>query len=172
MEESYENWTKYFIGRKNERMRRWQYPRFELSSSWRWSGFNVLGLWDFELQPNPGLIRLGFTTLLLLMNKPYCNSVLRPCPMRLKPSFLLGLIYKQWNLEGGVRMAQWVAFLLLTQRPRVWFLVCLSFFQRKIWCGRDLSTAHYLERVQSLIVDQTNLVLVSGKLIRQNKQWN
>ena len=83
---------------------------------------------------------------------------------------------KNWTL-GGWHSTE-VAFALLILLARVWFSVFTRFF-REIqisWCRRDLSTAvHCLVCVdsawKSLILDQTHLVLASGKLVLEKQNW-
>ena len=59
------------------------------------------------------------------------------------------LRYSQTNLGG--RIAQWIAFLLHSQQPRVWFSVFpKTYFLRNLfsWCCWDSSRAHCFESEQ------------------------
>ena len=61
---------------------------------------------------------------------------------------------------------------VLASRPAAPGLILMvpECFQRNIRCCRDLSTAHSKQwTVQSLLVDQTVLELVSGKLVLHKK---
>ena len=67
--------------------------------------------------------------------------------------------------------AQWIAFLLHAQRPWVQFLALLNFFKEKFDVAEIFQqrTAQREETVQSLLVDRTHLVLVSGQLVLQKE---
>ena len=71
---------------------------------------------------------------------------------------------------GGC-IAQWIAFLLLTQRPRVWFSAFPRFFRNFLMLLRFINSSALLRAwtVQNkcLIVNRTHLVLACGKLVLQ-----
>ena len=71
--------------------------------------------------------------------------------------------------------AQWVAFLLLTQRPRVWFLAFPRFVRNFLMLLRFIHSSALLRawtvQKKCLIVDRTHLVLASSKLVLQTKPF-
>ena len=76
---------------------------------------------------------------------------------------------KMTTLGGCI--AQWIAFLLLTQQPRVWFSAFPRFFRNFLMLLRFINSSALLRAwtVQNkcLIVNRTHLVLACGKLVLQ-----